>query len=116
MSEHVFSLDLRLMKSCRLAYRAGVTTAVTAPQSFGFLHGLSVAFNTGAAHKLEEGAVVQNVAALHVSITLGSVFGGASVSVSTQIAALRRLLLGGAGGDLGLQFERVVKVRFVNQL
>jgi hypothetical protein len=42
----------------RLAYRAGVTTAVSAPVSGGMFSGASVAFRTGAAHKLEEGAIV----------------------------------------------------------
>lgn len=72
----------------RLAYRAGVTTAISAPVSSGFLGGLGVAFSTGARHKLEVGAVVQSVTALHVHVEPGQ-----GVSVSTQIATLRRLLL-----------------------
>lgn len=91
-----------------LAYRAGVTSAITPPHAYGFLHGLSTAFSTGSAHKLEHGALIQNIAALHIGISMGS-----SLSVSTQIAALRRLLLGGGEGDLGLQFEKVTKVRGV---
>ncbi|KAG9118853.1 hypothetical protein FRC07_006429, partial [Ceratobasidium sp. 392] len=71
-----------------LAYRAGVTTAVTAPVSRGMFSGASVAFRTGAEHRLEEGAVINPLAALHLSIGHGS-----SVSVATQIATLRRLLL-----------------------
>ncbi|KAG9086281.1 hypothetical protein FRC06_003164, partial [Ceratobasidium sp. 370] len=71
-----------------LAYRAGVTTAVSAPVSRGMFSGASVAFRTGAAHKLEEGAVINPLAALHLSIGHG-----AGVSVATQIATLRRLLL-----------------------
>ncbi|KZT28940.1 carbohydrate esterase family 9 protein [Neolentinus lepideus HHB14362 ss-1] len=87
-----------------IAYRAGVTTGVSAPKSAGFLSGLSVAFSTGAGHKLEQGAVVQDVAALHVSIR----HGGAAPSVSTQIAALRKLLKGEGKGELEHWFKRVV--------
>ncbi|KAG8680359.1 hypothetical protein FRC09_018304, partial [Ceratobasidium sp. 395] len=71
-----------------LAYRAGVTTAVSAPVSRGMFSGASVAFRTGAAHKLEDGAVINPLAALHLSIGHGG-----SVSIATQIATLRRLLL-----------------------
>lgn len=86
----------------RLAYRAGVTTAISAPVSYGFLAGLGVAFSTGARHKLEEGAVVRPVTALHVHVGPGQ-----GASVSTQIAALRRLLIGGEKhGD----FQRVAHV------
>ncbi|KAJ4472838.1 carbohydrate esterase family 9 protein [Lentinula edodes] len=88
-----------------LGYRSGVATGVTAPCSSGLLAGLSTAFNTGAAHKLIEGAVVQDEVALHVSLSLSS-----SVSVSTQIATLRRLLLGGgAKGELEVQVTKVLK-------
>ncbi|KAJ3809317.1 carbohydrate esterase family 9 protein [Lentinula aff. lateritia] len=87
-----------------LAYRSGVTMAVTAPYSSGLLAGMSTAFNTGSAHKLKEGAVLQDEVALHVSLSLSS-----SVSVSTQIAMLRRLLSGGARGDLELQISKVLE-------
>ncbi|KAJ7322932.1 carbohydrate esterase family 9 protein [Mycena albidolilacea] len=88
-----------------LAYRHGVTTAVTAPTSGGFLAGLSTVFSTAAAHKLADGAVVQEVAALHVRLSLS--FG---ISVSTQIAALRELLLdeGEGQGHLARRFSEVV--------
>jgi hypothetical protein len=88
-----------------LAYRAGVTTAVVAPSSWGFLSGLSTAFNLGVAHKLKKGAVVQDVTALHVTV------GPSIASISTQIAAIRRLLLGGGQGDLASQFNEVTQVR-----
>lgn len=87
----------------RLAYRAGVTTAVSAPVSYSFLAGLGVAFSTGARHKLEHGAIVQTVTALHVHV--GPAQG---TSVSTQIATLRRLLIDGAKHGT---FERVAQVR-----
>jgi hypothetical protein len=71
-----------------LAYRSGVTLAVTAPSHKGFYSGLATSFSTGSAHKLEPGAVIQEVTGLHVAVRH---FG--TPSVSTQIAALRRLLL-----------------------
>ncbi|KAK7059701.1 carbohydrate esterase family 9 protein [Favolaschia claudopus] len=78
-----------------LAYRSGVTSAVTAPRG-GFLSGLSTVFSTLAPHKLAKGAVIQDVAALHVRVTMNS-----RVSVSTQLATLRSLLGKGASGPLG---------------
>ncbi|KAJ7154783.1 carbohydrate esterase family 9 protein [Mycena filopes] len=88
-----------------LGYRNGVTSAVTAP-SGGFLSGLSTVFRTVAAHKLVDGAIVQEVAALHVRLSLNS-----GVSVSTQIAALRGLLLGARErkDDVGKRFEDVLE-------
>lgn len=65
---------------------------------------MSTAFSTGAAHALEEGAVIQDIAALHVNI---GHWGSRSPSVSSQIAALRHLLLGAASGT---PFDRVAKV------
>jgi len=72
-----------------LAYRSGVTRGFTAPLGAGFFRGLGVAYSTGALHKLEKGAIVQKTTALHVYIGhLGQ------PSISTQVAALRKLLLG----------------------
>ena len=76
------------------AYRAGVTVGIVAPQtqtqnSRGFLSGLGTAFSLGAPHKLALGAIVQRAGAVHVAIHRGQ-----AQSVSTQVAALRRLLLG----------------------
>ena len=88
----------------RLAYRFGVTIGVTAPSTKGFLAGLSTAFNTGLPHRLARGAVVQDIAALHVSID------SSKPSVSTQISALRNLLRGGGKGELAARFEEVVQV------
>lgn len=81
-----------------------MTIGVTAPSSRGFLAGLSTAFNTGLPHRLAKGAIVQDVAALHVSID------SSSPSVSTQIAALQNLLQGGGKGQLAARFEEVVQV------
>lgn len=73
----------------RLAYRAGVTKAIVAPVNSGFYGGLGTSFSTSAAHKLEDGAVLQEITALHVSVG----HFGRKPSISTQIAALRGLLL-----------------------
>ncbi|KAM5543998.1 hypothetical protein V8D89_002615 [Ganoderma adspersum] len=87
-----------------LAYRAGVTTGIVAPQTRGFLAGLNTAFSTGARHKLEKGALVQEAGAVHVAIhPVGS------PSVSTQIAALRHLLLGETSGDVKEWFGKIKK-------
>ena len=92
----------------RLAYRSGVTTGITAPSSRGFLAGLSTAFNTGRPHRLARGAVVQDIAALHVSID------SSNPSVSTQISVLRNLLQGGGKGELAARFEDVAQVSKFN--
>ena len=57
-------------------------------------------------HKLERGAVIHEVTGVHVSIKH---FG--EPSVSTQIAALRRLLLGPSKGAAERWFGRVKEVR-----
>ncbi|KAL1701180.1 hypothetical protein EV121DRAFT_212640 [Schizophyllum commune] len=75
-----------------LAYRSGVTDAITAPESSSLIAGFSAAFSTGAEGKLEKGAVVKDAVALHVRVSVSG-----SASVSTQIAALRKLMLPPAG-------------------
>jgi hypothetical protein len=85
-----------LTTGLRLAYRFGVTTGITAPR---FLAGLSTVFNTGLPYRAANGAVVQDIAALDVSID------SSSPSVSTQITALRNLLQGGGKGELAARFE-----------
>ncbi|KAI0746214.1 carbohydrate esterase family 9 protein [Daedaleopsis nitida] len=74
------------------------------PDERGFLSGLSTAFATGARHKLARGAIVQEAGTVHVAVHLGG-----SQSVSTQIAALRHLLLNQTDGELGRAFERIRK-------
>lgn len=91
-----------------LAYRSGVTTGITFPRSSGFLTGLSVAFSPGARHKLEKGALIQDVVAVHVGVHYQTIY-DTSTSVSTQIAALRNLLLSGGEGLLGQAFDAVKK-------
>jgi hypothetical protein len=56
-------------------------------------------------HKAEEGAVIQNVAGLHIPI---SQVGGLP-SVSTQIAALRHLLLEAPKGISAHWFQGVIE-------
>jgi hypothetical protein len=63
-----------------------VTTAVTAP-SGDFLLGLSTAFAVGASNTLEKNAIIQDEASLHIAVSRQF-----TASVSTQIAALRRIL------------------------
>ncbi|KAG6911405.1 hypothetical protein DXG01_016502 [Tephrocybe rancida] len=71
-----------------LAYRSGVTRAISAPISNGFQAGLSTTFDTGASNILEKGAIPwQEDTALHIRVSQSL-----GVSVSTQIATLRRLL------------------------
>lgn len=92
-----------------LAYRSGVTVGITAPKHRGFLAGLSTAFGLGVAHKLRPGAIVQEIAAVHVTVS----HFGRTPSVSTQIATLRRLLLEPGEGEIGKWFGRVAKVRIL---
>lgn len=67
------------------------------------ISGLSVTFHTGAAHALEHGAIINPVTALHISLVRPHPYGAGRVlppvSVSTQVAALRRLLLNGESTD-----------------
>jgi hypothetical protein len=79
-----------------------VTTAVVAPQGNGFLQGLGTAFDVGAPHALSAGAIVQDETSLHISL-----HSGMRASVSTQIAALRRLLF---DDDASRPWTRVRKV------
>jgi hypothetical protein len=87
-----------------LAYRAGVTSAVTAPLGT-FYSGYSTAFSTGAAHKLDDRAVLKSIAAFHTSIRHVGL-----PSVSSQIAALRNLLLDGPSEGWS---GKVIKVRLI---
>ncbi|KAL4078461.1 hypothetical protein V8B97DRAFT_2102344 [Scleroderma yunnanense] len=76
-----------------IAYRSGVTNAITAPSHEGLIGGLGVHFSLGATHPLRPGAIIRDVAGLHVSVS-HSVRGP---SISTQIATLRHLLQPDAG-------------------
>lgn len=68
-----------------------MTIAITAPVGDGFLLGIAAAFRLGAPHALSKGAIIQHETTVHISVSLDQ-----TVSVSTQISALRMLLLGGA--------------------
>ncbi|KAF8805276.1 hypothetical protein BYT27DRAFT_7297664 [Phlegmacium glaucopus] len=76
-----------------LAYRSGVTTAITAPSGTGFLQGFSTAFSAGSPHALAPGGILQEETALHITISPSL-----PPSVSTQIAALRSQLFGSSVG------------------
>lgn len=99
------------------AYRSGVTLATTALAkpiflSRGhFVSGLSTTFGTGSKHAMERGAIVQDVVALHVVLGRSSPLLPKSVSVSTQIAALRRLLYGWESTDkeTGIWFRKAAE-------
>ncbi|KAJ7284617.1 carbohydrate esterase family 9 protein [Mycena rebaudengoi] len=86
-----------------LAYRAGVTSAITSPTADGVISGLGVFFSLGAAHKLQRGAIITEATAVHVNV-LQSLPG---VSVSTQIALLRKLLLRPINGPSKVWFQKV---------
>lgn len=67
-----------------------MTTGVAFPisSSSSLLYGLSYAFSLGAPHALAPNAIINPAGALHLSLTAGK------LSISTKIAALRRLLQG----------------------
>ena len=103
---------------CRLAYRSGVTFATAslakpiylAGPDAHVISGLSVTFRTGAAHAMKRGAIIQDVVALHIVIgrSYPTLKG---ISVSTQIAGLRRLLYGWESQDkeTGAWFRRAAE-------
>ena len=93
--------------SVRLAYRAGVTVGISSPSHLSWLSGLSTAFALGAPHKLSRGAVLRDVVAVHCSLAHGA----DDHSVSTKIAALRRLLTEKVPGEIGEWFHKVANVR-----
>ncbi|KZT52270.1 hypothetical protein CALCODRAFT_487269 [Calocera cornea HHB12733] len=83
-------------KDMLIAHRSGVSTAVTAPTSSGFLSGLSGAFSTGAWNKAEKGGIIQPVTALHIAIG----HRGSIPSISAQVAGLRHLLSTSKEGEI----------------
>ncbi|EPS99813.1 hypothetical protein FOMPIDRAFT_1060582 [Fomitopsis schrenkii] len=85
-----------------LAYRAGVTKGISAPAHRGFYAGLGTTFFTGATNRLDKGAIIQETTAVHITVRPEL-----SVSVSTQVAALRRMLLHPVDGDAGDWFRAV---------
>ncbi|KAK7001003.1 carbohydrate esterase family 9 protein [Favolaschia claudopus] len=86
-------------RSALTAYRFGVTSATVRETSSGdarnIISGLSTTISTGASHAMERGAIIQKYTALHVAIQRPDPISKTrQVSVSNQIAGLRRLLLG----------------------
>jgi imidazolonepropionase-like amidohydrolase len=79
-----------------LAYRAGVTSAIVAPLHEKFYSGIGTYFSTGSLHKLQRGAVIRDKTGVHFSVR----HFGRTPSVSTQVAALRKLILGAEKGPL----------------
>ncbi|KAG8778619.1 hypothetical protein FRC12_024891 [Ceratobasidium sp. 428] len=94
-------------RNALLAHRGGVTTMIEAPFSYGLIQGVSVAFHTGAAHRFEPGAISRREVALHARITHDS--SEHNAMVSTKIATLRKLLLGGLDEEKHSIYVRVVK-------
>ncbi|PSR73697.1 hypothetical protein PHLCEN_2v10616 [Hermanssonia centrifuga] len=107
-------------RNALVAHRAGVTYATSSllkstlfagPSSF--IGGLATTFRTGANHALEAGAIVKPATALHLSMgrTEPYIATVPIVSVSTQIAILRRLLLEGEdeNTETGFWFKRAVE-------
>ncbi|KAI0340770.1 hypothetical protein BDW22DRAFT_1359586 [Trametopsis cervina] len=104
-------------RNALVAHRAGVTYATTSPGKSSLfagpttiIAGLATTFRTGASHALEANAIVKPITSLHIYIgratpwvTLYPI-----VSVSTQIATLRRLLLNGVSEDqeTGIWFKK----------
>ncbi|KAI0645593.1 hypothetical protein C8Q79DRAFT_1010536 [Trametes meyenii] len=89
-------------RNALLAYRSGVTLSITAPSHEVWLSGLSVAFSPGAPHRLARGAILRDVVAVHITLAHGD----AGPSVSTKVAALRRLLTEPVDGDVGVWFQK----------
>jgi imidazolonepropionase-like amidohydrolase len=92
-----------------MALREGITTGVTCPQTADFLKGMSYSFSLGARHALEQGAIGNPAAALHISLRqFDAAAGESSLGVATMFGILRRLLHGEAGkGEVAAAFKRV---------
>lgn len=83
-----------------------MTAGIVAPTVEGVFGGLGVGFSLGAAHKLERGAIIQEITAIHMTATRSL----SGPSVSTQIALLRRLLLRPVDGPSKRWFQKVTNV------
>ncbi|KAK4547193.1 hypothetical protein LTR36_001414 [Oleoguttula mirabilis] len=80
-------------KSLNAAYSHGVTRAISAPAFKNGGHkGVSVGFKTGALHALDEGAVWNDEAAAHYTLTLAAKQ-GKTPSLSSAVSELRTKLL-----------------------
>ncbi|KAH9948764.1 hypothetical protein B0H21DRAFT_731862 [Amylocystis lapponica] len=107
-------------RNALIAHRVGVTYATTSLSKVdvftgptSMLAGLSVTFRTGSAHALQPNAIVKHITALHVIIGRPAPFavGVDATSVSSQIAALRRLLLNGedSSTETGYWFKKAAR-------
>ncbi|KAJ7638937.1 carbohydrate esterase family 9 protein [Roridomyces roridus] len=94
-----------------MAYRSGVTTGTTIMPTFvgdtNVIAGISTTFHTGASHAMEKGAIIQPTVALHV--TIHRPLAKSQLSVSSQIAGLRRLLTRRSETDTGKWFKRAAE-------
>lgn len=92
-----------------LAYRSGVSVGIVAPRSAGdnVFSGLSTAFSTSSPHKLAQGAIIQECTALHFTLSMSS-----KVSVGTQIAILRQVLL----REIHSELEPLIKKVYEGEL
>ncbi|KAL4247110.1 hypothetical protein ABKN59_001378 [Abortiporus biennis] len=88
------------------AHLGGVTLASTSSLP-GSIFTITSVFRTGAKHALDPNAIVQEAAAIHVIIERPS--RSSSISVSAQIAALRKLLLQSSEGEEAEVFSRVAQ-------
>lgn len=83
-----------------------VTSAISAPIHKGFLAGISTQFSTGSMHRMESGSIQKDAVALHLTIRRLP-----NTSISTQIAALRRLLFKPSNSAIGFWFGKIVEVK-----
>ena len=77
------------------AWRAGVTTAVSAPRAERFIVGQSVAFRTGSKSRLDRGAIVRRSTGLHVTIGQAAKDDYLAGSIAGQVEYLRASLRSG---------------------
>lgn len=106
-------------RNALIAHRAGVAYATSSLEkvnlfsgSSSIIGGLSVTFRTGSQHGLEHGAIVKEIAALHITMSRAAPYSSEGwASVSTQVATLRRLLLNGEPTDTetGKWFKQAAK-------
>ncbi|GAC75374.1 hypothetical protein PANT_15c00040 [Moesziomyces antarcticus T-34] len=80
------------------ARASGVTKAIVFPQSDTFFSGISTRFDTGAQTVLDEGAVLDDEVAVHITLSHN---GGGGPSISEQIGLLRQLLTANEGSAKG---------------
>ncbi|KAJ7044508.1 carbohydrate esterase family 9 protein [Mycena alexandri] len=108
-------------RNALMAYRSGVTTGTVSLKrpintfeggGTNVIAGISTTFSTGASHAMEKGAIIQIFTALHVAIHRPHPFSKErQVSVSSQIAGLRRLLYGweNQATETGKWFKRAAE-------